>query len=197
MRKRTVAWVVSGLVVAGCSRAPSEVSREDRERLRMTTTAPAVASSAIPQPRLRTVLAYLADNGVVRENVAVFEMSHWLMYRKRMEEGDPLRPRYEACTFEYEGTRVALRVGPTTEPWQVPTPAERDMVVRNKQKESQRNDGATILLAGQEWAIGYSMDGWSEAKEKKLTALLWGFVEGYRENPEPAEGVVTGGDEGI
>jgi hypothetical protein len=170
---RCVTILAAGAIcLAGCSRPPSNLSPEERKRLVATATSPAVAPTAVPQPRLRGLLNLLAERGIVKEEVAVFELSDWLMYRKQMEDQDPFRPRYEAATFAWEGTKVALRIGPTTEPWQAPTPAEKDLVVRSKSKGSPRIDSVTVLLAGQEWAVGYTLAVPTETKEKELTEIV-------------------------
>lgn len=129
-----------------------------------------------PQPPLRMLLDDLLESGYPGvKGSTVFVLSDWILY-DRAADGDVNKRRFEGAPFEHEGAKIFLTVGPIHQYWKKrPLPAE-DRIIPSPPDKSGKPAGATILLAGQDWTIGFAMkDGTAELQERLSATLLeWG-----------------------
>ena len=127
---------------------------------------------ASPQPPLRALLDHLLDSGFPGvKGSTVFVLSDWILY-DRDESGDVNKRRFEGAPFEHEGAKMFLTVGPVHQYWKKPPLPADDRVVVSPPDKAGQPTGATILLAGQDWTIGFAMKNGTPELQERLVAVL-------------------------
>lgn len=172
-------WVAMGLLLmgAGCAHHQQPQIRPAV----ISTTAPTTCPVALAQPPLRLALEYLAVKGIEDAGEApVFMLSHWLMQDKGQREDDPDRRKFEGAPFHCGDAVVFLAVGPVHDWLKKPKPPGRDLLVPWPPDQEGKIPGVTVMLAGQDWNLGYSIKKGNPELEKRLTDSLVEFAKAYR-----------------
>lgn len=130
------------------------------------------------QPRLHEVLDHLQRTGIEKADEAtVFEFSFWGMYGDVTWEDESRKPRFEGATIRYRQVPVIVAVS-VVRPGDWPEPDELK-VIRTHGKKSAEPNGATILVKGKRWSVGFTMQQSDEQLANELTDRLAAFVQDY------------------
>ena len=167
---KSLAVVLSLCLCGGCS------AIQNARRFERTRENQGAMPAEYAQPRLGEVLSYLSEHGLeVPQTTSVFALSFWGMYGDVTWEEHARHPQYEGATIDVEGTKVIFAISPVS-PWKGES-GERRRVITTHAIEDGRPNGASVLVEGKTWTVGYTMQKGDEQLEKRLTAMVVEFLD--------------------
>ena len=132
----------------------------------------------VAQPRLREVLAYLAEHGFEQaKHAAVFDFTAWPMYEEYNWEDYPRKPRFEAASFVYDGKQIDLSVSPVKAFHSDGKVFQK--VVLTYPKDIKEPNGAGVVLEGRTWTVAYKLEEPNAKLQERLTELVRDFLRQY------------------
>ncbi|HEX2972056.1 MAG TPA: hypothetical protein VHP11_06970 [Tepidisphaeraceae bacterium] len=156
------------LLAAGCASSPH----------RPPTTQPYALPKDVAQPRLREVLAYLAEHGFDQaDNVYLFQFSVWVMYDQLTWEDFLRKPRFESATFDHDGARITVGVSPIKAYHSAGQEPQR--LIPIDPEDPAKPHGVSIVLEGRRWSVKYTLDGGNPALAQQLTDLLQDYARDF------------------
>ncbi|HEX2973950.1 MAG TPA: hypothetical protein VHP11_16580 [Tepidisphaeraceae bacterium] len=169
---RTIPWRILTLTLlllaGGCASSPQ----------RPSTTQPYMLPKDVAQPRLREVLAYLAEHGFDQaDNVYLFQFSVWVMYDQLAWEDFLRKPRFESATFDHDDTRITIGVSPVKAYHS--NGAEPEKLIPINPEDPAKPHGLSIVLEGRRWSLKYTLDHDNAALAQRLTELLQTYARDF------------------
>jgi hypothetical protein len=158
------------MLVSGCS----------HKRPPAAATQPDLLPPGVAQPRLREVLAYMAHRGIEKADEAdVFEFSFWLMYDEASWDDNRRKPRFEGAVIKYADMRITVAVSPV-KPYHAGGEVPEKVVLTYAKKAKEPN-GASVILEGRAWTVGFTMAQPDAKVREQLTEIIREFMHGYAE----------------
>jgi hypothetical protein len=164
----TTALFIALALLSGCA----------HKRPLAAATQPDLLPPGMAQPRLREVLAYMARRGIENADKAdVFEFAFWPMYEELTWDDNFRKPRFEGAMIKYADTRITVAVSPVKAyhtGGEVP-----EKVILTYAKKGKEPNGASVILEGHAWTVGFTMAKPDAKVREQLTQIIRDFVNGY------------------